>query len=147
MTCRNSRTFPGHAYSSRARAARGEKVLAGTCASWEKKSRKFWAQRRDVFAALAQGINLNGKHRKAVIKVVAEASFLNQARKVGVGGGDNAGVDVQRIGTAQALDFSFLQESQELGLHRERKVTHFVEEHGAALRHLDAPHAGLEWLR
>src|ERR1017187_1690002 len=98
-------------------------------------------QQRDVFAALAQRRDRDGKDVEAVIKVGAELALLDHEGEVAVGGGHQPGVGADGAGTAEALKFALLEDAQQLGLQLERDLSHFVEEHGAAMRQLKAADA------
>ena len=60
--------------------------------------------------------------------------FLHQ---VAVAGGDHAGVDAHRLGVADAFEFPFLQDAQQLDLELQRRGVDLVEKDGAAVRGLE----------
>ena len=49
-----------------------------------------------------------------------------------MGGDDDADVDLDGLVAADALDFAFFEDAEELGLHGEGHVADFVEEERAA---------------
>ncbi len=53
-------------------------------------------------------------------------------RRSASGGGDDAGVDINGLASADAFDAFFLEETEELDLERERNFADFVQEEGAA---------------
>src|SRR5262249_24715535 len=56
---------------------------------------------------------------------------------VAVGRGDDAHVDLERLRRADATDLALLERPQELRLQIEWQLTELVEEHGAAVAHLE----------
>jgi hypothetical protein len=69
---------------------------------------------------------------QAVVEVFAEAATGQEHVEVGVGGGDDADIDPDRVGLANRVNLARLQEAQQLGLHVERRLSNFVEEQRAA---------------
>ena len=53
---------------------------------------------------------------------------LDRLLEVAVGGGDDADVDLDRLGAAEALDHPLLEHAQELDLDLQRQVADLVEE-------------------
>ena len=69
---------------------------------------------------------------EAVEQVLAEASLGDELLEVGVGGGDDADVDLDRVRLAERMDLVGLEEAQQLRLEVEADVADFVEEERAA---------------
>src|SRR5207249_3494814 len=76
-------------------------------------------------------------HPQAIVKVFAKSLSGNFCRQVFVGGAEDADIDVDRRGAAQALDFPRFEDSQQFGLRGQRHVSHLVEEERAAVRQLE----------
>ena len=84
-------------------------------------------ERSDVLGPLAQRAQGQGEDVEAVVKVGAEAAFLDFERQIAVGASDHADIDLDRLGRAERDDFAFLQRAQQLGLKSERHFGDFVE--------------------
>ena len=89
-------------------------------------------ERRDLFAPLAQRRQPQADDVEAVEEVLAEASLGDQRLEVGVGGGDDAHVDLDRLRLAEAVHFVRLEEAEQLGLQVEADLGDLVEEQRAA---------------
>ncbi len=70
---------------------------------------------------------------EAVEQILAEGAARHALGHVAVGGGDDADVDLDRLGAADAVDLALLDGAQELGLEMERHLGDFVEQQGAAI--------------
>ncbi len=90
-------------------------------------------EQRDIFAAFAQGRQVDGNHAEAVVKILAEAAFGDFLGEIFVGGGDDADIHIAFFGAAERADFSFLQDAVELHLHGEAHVADLVHEERAAV--------------
>ena len=77
---------------------------------------------------LAQWRQRHGNDIQAVIKVLAEFAGLDGLLQVLVGGRNDAGVEGQQAGPAQAFEFTLLQDAQQLGLQQRGHLADFVEE-------------------
>ncbi len=94
-------------------------------------------QGQNVFAALTQGWQIQGDHVQAVQQILTETSAAHHVLKVEVGGGQDAHVGTSSHRVADALVFLVLNEAQQLGLQRQRKVADLVEKQGAAIGLID----------
>ena len=81
----------------------------------------------------AQGRQLQGKHVQPVKQILAEAPGRHLVGKVTVGGGNNADIQVDQFGTAQALDFPLLQHPQQFRLQLDGHLGDLVEQQRAAV--------------
>ncbi len=79
---------------------------------------------------------MNGYHAETVIEVFTEPAFGDFRFEIFVGGGNHADVYIGFFGAAERSNFSFLQNTVELHLHREAHVADFVHEKRAAVRSL-----------
>jgi hypothetical protein len=70
-------------------------------------------QQRNVFLALAQRRHMNGDDIQAVIEVLAEEAFLDQALEIAVGGGEDAHVHVDFFRAADAGEGALLKGAKE----------------------------------
>ena len=89
-------------------------------------------QRRDLLPPLAQRRHPQADDVEAVEEVLAEAPFGDERLEVGVGGGDDADVDLDRLRLAEPVDLVRLEEAEELGLQVGADFGDLVEEEGAA---------------
>src|SRR5260370_277702 len=96
-------------------------------------------QRLDVLGSLPQRRDLDREDVQAVVEVVAEPLLLDHLDEVAVRRGDQADVDLDRPGAAEALERLLLEDLEELRLELERDLAYLVEEERAAVRHLEAP--------
>ena len=96
-------------------------------------------QRRDLLAPLAQRRQPQPDDVEAVEQVLAEAPVGDERLEVGVGGGDDADVDLHRLRLAEAVDFVGLEEAQQLGLELGADLGDLVEEERAAGGGADDP--------
>ena len=134
---RSSRTLPTHGCADRRASSIGESC-SGMCAP--SRSRRFVEEgldeHRDVVEPLAQRRHAQAHHREAEEEIGAEAPFVDLARQVAVGGGDDAHVDGARRRGAERRDLAALDDAEQLGLQRQRQLADLVEEDGAAVGHL-----------
>src|SRR5262249_56681265 len=68
----------------------------------------------------------------AEVEILAEAAALHLGLEVAVGGADEAHVDVDLGGAADARELARLEDAEELGLERQRRLADLVEEERAA---------------
>ncbi len=66
-------------------------------------------------------------------EILTKPSLADQRLEIPVRGDDDANVHWNWLITADALDFTFFQDAQQLGLHREGHVANFIEEDRAPL--------------
>ena len=76
---------------------------------------------------------------QAVVQVFAEGPLVHRLLQVAVCRGDNAYVQVARLGLADAPDFVILQKAQKLDLRRCRQFADFVQEQCTAVRGFEKP--------
>ena len=98
-------------------------------------------QQRDVLAPLPERRGIDADDVQAVIQIFAKARFLDGAREVLVGGGDDADVDLDRLLPAHAVELAFCQHPQQARLQRGRHVADLIEKQRAAVRLFEAPDA------
>ena len=90
-------------------------------------------QRHDIGGAFAQRAPGQREHRQPIVQIFAEAPRRHFPGQVTVGGGDHADIQGNRLAPAHALDFTFLQHPQQLGLQAQGHFRDFVEQQGAAI--------------
>jgi hypothetical protein len=84
-----------------------------------------------------------GEDVQAVEEVGAEAALGHFGRQVAVGRGDDAHVDLDRLGRTDGDDLAFLKRAQQLGLQRQRHLGDLVEQQRAAVGSAEEALAGL----
>ena len=94
-------------------------------------------QRRHVFAAVAQRRQLQVNDVEAVIQIFAEAAFADEREQIDVGRGDDADIDFDLFGAAQAHKFALLDYAKQLGLRFVTDGGDFVEENRALIGDLE----------
>ena len=73
---------------------------------------KIAGQGGNVLAALGETRNMNADHVQAVEQVFPEVAVANQLFQILVGGGNDAHIHMDRGGTADPVEFVFLQHTQ-----------------------------------
>ena len=96
---------------------------------------------QDFTGPVAQRRHLQLDHVEAIVKILAEALFLDQLLEMLIGRGNDARIDFDRLRTADALERPLLQKAQQLRLHHRRQIANLVEQDRAALGRFEA--AGL----
>ena len=95
----------------------------------------------NVAGTFAQGRRQQGHDIDAVIKIGAEIALRDGFLEIAIGGADDAHIDFERLGPADALKFALLQHAQQLGLERGGDFADLVEEQGAAMRQFETADA------
>src|ERR1700733_4237408 len=75
--------------------------------------RKVPDEEWDVFGALAQRRDVNGKNVEPIEQIRAEFLLFYHGFEIAIGRGDEAGVGAKGARTAQALEFPLLQNAQQ----------------------------------
>ena len=99
---------------------------------------KMSDQFRDVLAALAQRRQVDRHDVEPVVQVLAEPAGGGFGQQVAVAGGDDAGVDADRLRVADALELALLQRAEQLHLQVGRRGVDFVEEDRAGVGRFEA---------
>ena len=108
--------------------AQAAQAHAGTVLLQEKP-----AQQQHVPSALTQGRHPERVDAQAMIKVCAVAPAAHFFGQVAVGRCDQPYIDLMFLVRAQALQLPALQHPQQLGLHGQRQLAHFIQKQGAAV--------------
>ena len=95
-------------------------------------------EQRDVLAAFAQRRQLHRDHVQSVEEIFAERRLRDHLREIGVRGGDDPNVDLDRVRIADALELAFLEDAQKLRLERRAHRRDLVEEQRALVRLFEA---------
>src|SRR5580693_9507066 len=80
-----------------------------------------------VVLAFTQRRNLDRKYAQPVEKVFAEPSGVDLGFEVMISRGNDADINAARLIVAHRLEFSFLQDPQQLGLHSPRQIADLIE--------------------
>ena len=97
---------------------------------------KITHQQRDILVSLAKRWHADGKNIQAVEQITTELALGHALAQVAIGGSNQPDVDPYGSRAAQALEFLVLQDPQKFRLQFQRDVSHFVQEHGPAIRQL-----------
>ena len=89
---------------------------------------EIFRQRNDLARAIAQRRHPDLDHVEAIIKVLAKTLLAHELFEVLIGRRDDARIDLDGLGAADALEGFLLQEAQQLDLQRERQVADLIEE-------------------
>ena len=84
----------------------------------------------------------DGKDAEQVREVFPEGAGVDLGRQVGGGGGDDPDLHASRPGAAQALEFPFLEKSQQFGLEGQGQGLHFIQKQAAAVGFFQTPGLG-----
>src|ERR1700731_487407 len=84
-------------------------------------------QQGNVFQALAQGRNADGKNIQPVVEVASKLPLFDHSVQVTVGCSYQPNVDFLRPCAPQAFEFSVLQNAQKFGLEFQGYISNFVE--------------------
>ena len=133
----SSRTLPGQSWCISTRSALSVRLEFAALLAADLVHQEA-GEVGDVLHALAQGGQVDRHHVEPVVEVLAEAPGLDLGFEVAVGGGDDAHVDLDGAGAADALQLAFLQHAQQLGLEGGGDLADLVEEQGAAVGLLEA---------
>jgi hypothetical protein len=99
----------------------------------------MFRQQRNIFSSIAKRGQVQRDDIDSVVEILAELSFPDQILEVLARRGDDANVDFDGLYAADAREFAFLQNLQQLGLRHGTEVPDFVEEQGAAVGELELP--------
>ncbi len=88
----------------------------------------------DVFAAIAEGGNLDANDVEAVVEVLTEGPGADLLLDVPVGRRQDAHVDGDLVARPDAAHLAFLEDAKQLHLERRGQLTDLVEEDRPALR-------------
>ena len=138
MTFSSSRTLPGQWYARAAPSAAASKPRTRLPVGAANLATKCSTSARQVVEPIAQRRQVDREDVEPVVEVLAELALRDQRLEVAVGGRDDADVDLDRLGAADALELALLQHAQQLDLHLQRQVADLVEEQGAAVGELEA---------
>ncbi len=92
-----------------------------------------------VLGALAERRDVQRDDRETVEEILAELAGRDHGLEIAVRGGDDAHVDADGLGSADALELALLDDAQQLHLHGAGNVADLVEEERALVGELDAP--------
>ena len=99
-------------------------------------------QEEDVVSPVLKRRDGDLDHVQAIVEVLPEAAFLDQAEEVLVRRGEDPHVDFPGLSGADHADFLLLQHPQELDLHGEAGLADLVQEDRAAVRGLEEARPG-----
>ena len=91
----------------------------------------------DVVTAFAQGRHPQFDHVQPVVQILAKTFGGDFGVEVFVGGAKDAHIDHGFLLPADTANGFFLNCPQQFDLHRQRQISHFVEEQGAAMGRLE----------
>src|SRR5205085_2879012 len=98
---------------------------------------KMRGEQRDVLAAIAQRRQLEAHDVEPIEEVRAERAAVDRLAQIAVCGGDQANVELDRAGSADAAYRTLLERAQQLRLHVDRQLADLVEKQRTAARGLE----------
>ena len=102
-----------------------ERYLVDTC-SLPVDSQEMLRQRQDVTWTFSQGWNTQRGHIEAEIEILSEPPSSHRGFEIDVGCRDQPDIDRDGLTRAEAHDLPFLEDTQQLDLEKERKITDLV---------------------
>src|SRR5258706_14558288 len=90
-------------------------------------------QQGNVFRALAQWRNTDGKNIQPVVEVAAKLSLFDHLIEVTIGRGYQPNVNFLRTCASQAFEFSILQNAQKFRLEFQGNVSDFVQKQSSLI--------------
>ncbi len=99
---------------------------------------KMPGQHRDVLGPLTQGWDFQRGDAEAEEEILAEIACLHHLLQILVGGREQAHIDLNHLGAAQAFELPFLQHTQNLGLGGLAHVAVLVEKQHSLVGQLEA---------
>ena len=90
------------------------------------------------------GGQIDGHHVEAIIKVFAETARIDLFQQIAIAGGDDAGVDADRLRIAHALELVLLEHAEQFDLELGGGGVDLVEEDGAGVGGLEAAGAVID---
>src|SRR5260370_16201367 len=101
-------------------------------------------QQRNVVLPLAQGWYTYGENVKPIKEILAERTRGHGSFQVAVCGRVHSHVNGDRLAAPDALEFSFLEHSQQSRLRLKRELADFVQENRSTICGFNAATASLE---
>ena len=98
---------------------------------------KVASEERDVFGAATKWRQVNGKDIETVIEVLAKIAFRNRLLQIDVGGGDDPDIDVDLVMPSDPAETHFLEDTQQIDLDVQRRLSQFIEKECSAIRHFE----------
>src|ERR1700733_4271906 len=95
--------------------------------------REMRSQPRDILFALAQRRQHQRKNIEAMVQVLAKRSLLHLILQIAVRSNNHSNIYRNRFISANALNFAFLEHSQQLRLHRHRHIANLIQEKSSAM--------------
>ena len=91
----------------------------------------------DVIATIPQWRYLDGYHRQAEIKILAELAILDSLFQVPVARRQDPDINLDLRLASNSVEFPFLQGAQDLHLHVNRHIPNFIQKKSAAIGELE----------
>src|SRR5262249_40544492 len=95
-------------------------------------------QSADVFPSFSQGRKGNRNDVQTVVEIRPETALFYRAGEIAIGRCDDFDVDTDRFDSSDALELSFLEKSQELGLNLSGNIADLIEKNRSAMRQFDS---------
>src|SRR5205814_3928465 len=98
-----------------------------------KHAQEIFSKQRNVPGAITQRRHLDFYHRNAEVEVLTKSAFAHHLFQIAIGRADHAHIyRVLRVG-AKTRSRALLQDSEQLCLKRQSKITDFINEDGPAI--------------
>src|SRR5262245_13456510 len=99
---------------------------------------------QDVVCTGPKRWHFDGKDIESIEQVLAETPAGHGGTQITVGGRDDSYIDADRLRASDPLEFALLQHSEEHHLRVEGKFTHFIQEDGPTVGHLEPAESPLQ---
>ena len=92
---------------------------------------KMFGQHQNIFRTVFEVGNINVHNVQTIIQVLTEGTVFNALCQIAVRSGNNARIDLNRGFAADAVNFFFLNGSQQLGLYADIHFGNFIQQQGS----------------
>src|ERR1051326_1085261 len=94
-------------------------------------------QEGNVFRALAERRNINGKNVQAIEEIRPELLLLHEGTEITIGGGDQPRISAESAGATEPLKLALLQDTQKFGLQIDRDLSDLIQEDSPMMRQFE----------
>jgi len=96
-------------------------------------------QKRNIVFAVTQRRQVERQNSQAVVEILPELLGLDQFGQIFVCGRNDSCIDLDRLIASDALDFTFLENPQQLRLEGRSRVGNLIEKNRPAVRLFEQP--------
>ena len=105
---------------------------------------KSLCESAEVSSALAQGRKVDWENRQSIVQILPKQMLLHKTLQIRVRRCYYPHIHLQIVVSANSLNFSLFQETEDFALQRERHVPNLVQEECSPMRRMNAADARLD---